>query len=127
MKEHTSINEATSATTIDLKRTELPPHERDAFYWSGDEIALAGWGSIDMSTALSKLNKQLKTPFKSAVISFSKQGNYSKITIYNLFSILRTSLEQNTNPPFTLQWISMAIDRKTFRRAKKIIAGFFYT
>ncbi|HEJ6111682.1 TPA: site-specific integrase [Pseudomonas aeruginosa] len=125
MSEHYSTNEASSATIVDLKRTEHPPNEIDHFYWSGDTIVLAGVGRIDMSAALTKLDSQSRIQFKLSAISFSKQGNYAKITYQGLFSILRTSLEQNTTPPFSMQWISAALNRKTFRSAKKIIADFF--
>ncbi|VXC78597.1 conserved hypothetical protein [Pseudomonas sp. 9AZ] len=125
MSEHSSTNEASSSTILDLERTERPSHTKDHFYWSEDIIILAGGGRVDMSAALLKLDKQSRIKFKLSAVSFSKQGNYAKVTYQNLFSILRTTLEQNTTTPFSLQWISMALDRKAFRGAKKIIADFF--
>lgn len=110
---------------VDLKRTEPPSQQDEIFYWDSDVLLHVGEYSVNMTYSLSRLSTPCKASFKSYFISFTKQGDYSSIT--HLGHIKALTAAMNANPPtaFDIDWITKALDKPSFLRAKTGITNLF--
>lgn len=109
---------------VDLKRTERPNKQGEAFYWEGDSLVHTGQRQFTMATCLSQLSPSLKASFKKQLISFTKQGDYAPSSYATVVGALTAALNANPAKAFDTNWITQALKNSAFINSKPGITRF---